>query len=133
VTDRPTLRQTLATPLFAALAMLALAFNLLVPPGYMTVGDGAGGTRVVLCTGNGAVAVTLAADGTPLPADSDPAPVCAFAGHVAPLQPVADLYVPAPVYPVAAGLIAALVIGVAPGRGMAAPPPPSHAPPALTN
>jgi len=32
VTDRPTLRQTLATPLFAALAMLALAFNLLVPP-----------------------------------------------------------------------------------------------------
>jgi hypothetical protein len=122
------LRHRVVAPLFAALAMLALAVNLLVPPGYMVAG-----ARVILCTGYGPVAVTFDADGMPhkAPVDSrsDHQPLCGFAGHLAPLVPL--LAAPAVLvrFAVAQLPLAALSAGLAPGRGMAAPPPPSHAPP----
>jgi len=126
------LQHRLLAPLFAALAVLALAFNVLVPPGTMAVA-GAAGARIVLCTGNGPVNAVLAADGTlhkqPESDQRPHAPVCSFAGHMAPLLPLLAYpafllrvaFAPAP--------LALRPAGIAPGRGMVAPPPPSQAPP----
>jgi hypothetical protein len=111
----------------AALAMLALVLQICVPGGFMVSRD-AGAPALVVCTGHGAV--TLADDhGQPgkAPADHEHG-VCAFAGHGA-----AALTAPviAPI-PVAYAFAAASPVQAdrqAPGRGLAAPPPPSQAPP----
>jgi hypothetical protein len=111
----------------AALAMLALVLQVCVPAGFMVSRD-AGAPALVVCTGHGAV--TLAGDhGQPgkAPADHEHG-VCAFAGHgaaalaaphVAPIPVAYAFAAPAPLQ----------TMGQAPGRGLAAPPPPSQAPP----
>lgn len=121
----------LLTPWLAALALLALAFNVLVPQGFMTVA-GSGGIRIVICTGAGAVTALVAADADHPHGDTarGHAQDCAFAGHAAPPAPPLAPALLLQRFAIVAAPVAAWRIGLFPGRGMAAPPPPSQAPPA---
>lgn len=113
-------------------AVLALALNVLVPPGFMAGGPEA---DLVLCTGHGPVQIASdlggldKALGSHGSKSSDDGP-CAFTGHGA-APPLA-------VSPVLASEAAAWTPVVDPSRralavapALAAPPPPSHAPPAV--
>lgn len=114
-----------------ALAFVALAFKVLVPPGFMVAQDPAGRfLSIVICTGHGPLTI-------PSPHGSKAPPVrpksdtpCAFAGQsVSP--PPADLTVGSAPIAVPAIVSDRPVPSVRPGRGLAAPPPPSQAPPVL--
>ncbi|WP_332308778.1 DUF2946 family protein [Sphingobium sp. TCM1] len=120
--------------LFAALAFLALAIKIIVPPGFMATTDASGGTRIVMCTGYGAVTKILTIDGhvKDLPAE-DGRPkhdsVCPYSGHAA-ASTLAQAYpVEWPPAGVDTDKHTPAALGLTPGRGMAAPPPPSRGPP----
>ena len=112
---------------FYALALLALLFKVYVPTGFM-VGDG--GT-VVICTGMGPMKMADTHREAPAAPDKHKADhACPFASNGAP--PLA--------HPMVAALVAPMMLetrtdsvalNVAPGRGLAAPPPPSTGPPLL--
>lgn len=119
---------------FGVLAIIALSVKLLVPAGFM---PGTSWARpIMLCSGQGPMPMAMAMDQTdhrsPSKAPHDKADHdCAFAGiGAAALAPALD-------GPMLAAVIADRAPaadarrGIAPGRGMAAPPPPSHAPPLL--
>ena len=112
-----------------ALAFVALLFNVLAPPGYMLADDATVQPfAVVLCTAQGPVAVTPAQGHAPAHKSSSDMP-CAFAGHgvgAAPPVPVVVGLADFANYRSAVVLAAA---DLAPGRGLAAPPPPSRGPP----
>lgn len=118
---------------FLTLAAIAVALKVLVPPGFMLATDARPDVvPIVLCTAYGAKLVHVDADQAP-PTDhhdgkkSHDAP-CAFTGHAAaPLTPIAAPFT----YPGVAPLAHQLEppVAAAPGRGLAAPPPPSQAPP----
>ncbi len=119
---------------FVLLAALALALMLVLPAGTMLVGQGSA-MQIVLCTGQGPL---LAAVDDAHPGDSHgPADQsagdhpCAFAGHGAPL--LAAVAPPAVLQPYTTAALPPAIVGrdQLPGRGLAAPPPPSHAPPAI--
>src|SRR5580704_14311050 len=109
---------------------MALVAGVLSPPGFM-VASGSAGPAIVICTGHG----PAFAPGQPGGADRGKSKAahdgaCPFAGHglasaPPPLGTLAKLAF-APLPPSLAPRAA-----VAPGRGLAAPPPPSHAPPVL--
>jgi hypothetical protein len=112
-----------------ALALLAVLVAVLVPPGYMTAA-GAGGPSLVICTGHGPL--TLAPGdqkGSHKAPKARPNSLCAFTGHG-----VAVTDGSAPVVAVrfraVAPAIQRILADLTPGRGLAAPPPPSQAPPA---
>lgn len=111
-----------------ALALIALALQILVPPGFM-VSSGPTPT-VVICTGHGSISGPLDDHGQQNKTPKDKSDhACPFAGHGgAPLAPsLQSAAIGLSVVDVArpTGKLADL----APGRGLAAPPPPSHAPP----
>lgn len=123
---------------FVALASLALFFTLLFPAGFM---PGTSLDRpIVPCSGQGAMpglAMPMAGmahgkhqhrDPTHKGADDQACPFAAMAIALPPAQPVPVIRL-APAYPPPG---VARSEASAPGRGMAAPPPPSHAPPALS-
>lgn len=109
---------------FVALAVVALAVLVLVPPGYMVGGGTASGpVRIVICTGHGPV--TAAVDlGKSAPRNGGKAGApCAFATHGACAAPI-----PAPPNVAAAwsatpASVVAQASQVSFGRGLAAPPP----------
>ncbi|NEX91402.1 hypothetical protein G3573_01325 [Caulobacter sp. 17J65-9] len=116
------------------LATVAIALKVLVPPGFMLATDARPDVvPIVLCTAYGAKVVHVDADQAP-PTDehhdgktAHDAP-CAFTGHAAaPITPIAAPFayanVALPAHQFDAPALAA------PGRGLAAPPPPSQAPP----
>lgn len=121
------------------LVALALFMRVVVPAGYMAAPTGAGGSAIVICTGQGAFSLTLDADGrahkTPLDDDgkshsSDPRTdhPCAFSGAATPVGAAALTLTDAPrltYRPVALALPA----HQRPGLGLAAPPPPTTGPP----
>ncbi len=115
----------------AALAMLALVLQICVPGGFM-VSREAGAPALVVCTGHGAL-ISLADDHgqpTKAPADRDHG-VCAFAGHgAAPLE--APVAVPAATTIAFTAAPPSTPADPTPGRGLAAPPPPSQGPPLRT-
>jgi hypothetical protein len=116
----------------AMLALLALAMNLISPPGFMTAG-GPGGPTIVICTGHGpAMAPTQGGDAGHKPGHrSDQGGACAFAGHgLAGAPPTAGAASTAGF--TAAPPAAAAIADLAPGRGLAAPPPPPRGPPILS-
>jgi hypothetical protein len=122
-----------ARGLLAALALLVLAIQLISPSGFMPVRTDRG-IVVTLCTGQGAINVLVDRGKTPHRQD-DGAPVqqhCAFAASVQPAVPplvLADL--PLPAWQLAFGPIAfALKTGLI--ARLAAPPPPSSGPPAIS-
>ncbi len=115
-------------PFWGLLAALALLVQLAAPPGFM-IAAGPAGPSLVVCTGHGAAY----APGQDNARHDRSAPrpdniVCAFAGHAGPIAP------PAPLVPPAAAVAyqaaeAAPLWDLQPARGLAAPPPPSQAPP----
>ncbi|MBC6983277.1 hypothetical protein H8B08_16145 [Caulobacter sp. 17J80-11] len=116
------------------LAAVAIALKVLVPPGFMLATDARSDVvPIVLCTAYGAKVVHIDADQAP-PSDDDHGgktphdAACAFTGHAAsPLTPVAAPFAYAGVALPAHRFDAPSA--PAPGRGLAAPPPPSQAPP----
>lgn len=124
--------RTIARDALTLLAFLALSLTILFPPGYM---PGSGLAQpMVLCSGQMPAGMAMAASDHHRP---DKAPhggadhPCPFAVSAAtPLLPDGPLAGPA-ASPGAVPAFAAPTPMVAPGRGMAAPPPPSHAPPAF--
>jgi hypothetical protein len=111
------------------LAILALAVKVVVPPGFM-IADAGAAFPITICTGHGPLILAPGDAKAPKAPKHKMDTPCTGAGNVTPPNPaiVADLAEPY--------LWAATVLGagpafdVAPGRGLAAPPPPSHAPPA---
>jgi hypothetical protein len=113
---------------FMTLAVLALAFKILTPPGYMIAGPGAS-SPLVICTGHGAAILKTdpGAPSAPMPKKSDQP--CAFAGNVTPLAP-STVVTRVPVLTLARRAEnPAQRQDLLPGRGLAAPPPPSQGPP----
>jgi hypothetical protein len=111
-----------------ALAFLALATRVTVPPGFMPRTGGAPG--LVICTGHGPATAPIRRNGPPSKSPSDKSdPHCAFGPSSATGMPV----------PIAESLPAESLASnqaqpntrpdLAPGRGLAAPLPPSHGPP----
>jgi hypothetical protein len=110
------------------LALLALAVRVLVPPGYMTPDRPTSGFSLVICTDHGLI--TLDDDGKQAPGKPKGDAPCAFAGGMAPPAPTVAVltsfegWAPAP-------LRVEPRQDLAPGRGLAAPPPPAIGPPVL--
>lgn len=117
------------------LAMVAIGLKILIPPGYMAAPPKAEGPgfNLVLCTAQGMIDMTAAAE-DPAPADEDDGAhhsPCIFAGHgVAAAAPSLLGAQPVAFQPVTAAR-PDLSDAVAPGRGLAAPPPPARGPPHL--
>jgi hypothetical protein len=112
----------------AFVAVLLLAVQLAIPPGFM-VARGADGPSLVICTGHGPMMAHQDAPAAPGKAPhSKSGPACPFAGHGgAPLAP--PTFIPTVTSYEAVETAVTLGVDLAPGRGLAAPPPPSHAPP----
>lgn len=129
---RLTRHSPLARRAFLALAALAVALKVLLPPGFMMAGEGAD-FPLVICTGAGTEIVPQ--DGAPAEPAGKPghdAP-CAFAGHGAGAAPP-SLAAPAAVVFVRHEPPAPTALtSLAPGRGLAAPPMPARGPPRLTS
>lgn len=110
------------------LTMLAIILKLMVPPGFMIADTGAA-IPLTICTGHGPLVLDSDAVKTPkAPAHKIDAP-CTGAGNVTPPGPPLGAILAAPFLWAAPVLGAGLVPDIAPGRGLAAPPPPSQAPP----
>ena len=106
-----------------ALAALAVLLQVLSPPGFMLSGEPAA-PGLVICTGHGPLLGHADHDKAP---KSSNAP-CAFGVHGGTTDPPAPVFVA--LAPVAfEARVEQPVLDVAPGRGLAAPPPPSQAPP----
>jgi len=110
----------------AVLALLAVALKVLIPSGFM-VAQTSGGFPLVICTGHGPLDLSGAGDPLHGKKSSNEAP-CAFSGHAATTPPpsllitaATGLFYLAPAIDRRGDLV--------PGRGLAAPPPPSQGPP----
>ena len=114
-----------------ALALLALFLQSLAPPGYMLARED-GRAIIAICTGHGAAYSTADNAGHPAkqPQSKHDAP-CAFAGHGVAASPPLAALIPGRIAAPTATLSLAR-FDLAPGRGLAAPPPPSQGPPTLT-
>lgn len=107
------------------LALLALMLRAAVPAGYMVAQDH--GPHLVICSGHAAVAAETG--DKPSKDRQKPDQPCAFAGtHVALEAPVVPAPVPHAQAPTKTVVLARAALS--PGRGLAAPPPPSTGPPA---
>lgn len=112
------------------LALLALFLQVVAPPGFMVARQGARAT-LALCTGHGpAMSVGDLVHHAPKPGKASPDTPCVYAGHnvVAPAPALA--LVAAPLGRIEAPPLA-VWSDLAPGRGLAAPPPPSQGPPSF--
>jgi hypothetical protein len=109
------------------LAVLALALRVAVPQGYMVAAPGAG-FPLVICTGHGELVLGDHGDHKSPAQKSSEAP-CVFAGSVTPLTPSIAGQIQEPFTVGADADLGGPVADLAPGRGLAAPPPQSRAPP----
>ena len=108
-----------------AMALAAVMVRAFIPTGYMIAPDQ--GLNLVICTGHGP-AVSRTDGETPSKAPQKPDQPCAFAGFHAAATTAAVALIAAPtVWQAASPRPHSL--DLSPGRGLAAPPPPSHAPP----
>ena len=112
-------------------ALLALVFQALIPPGYMLAAGRDASPVLSICTGHGAMALGDSTDRQSPPLKQKAAGPCAFAGHGAPpilaasVHPIAIAWsLAAPAGPVAHPRVIV-------GRGLAAPPPARGPPSAL--
>jgi hypothetical protein len=112
------------------LVLLALAVRLATPDGWMLAsGDGHGAPRMIICTGH--VEAGAPTPGRPDKADHSQHP-CVFAGaHAAAAPPMLVASLGTTSVVISAPPPARLA-DQRPGRGLAAPPPPSHGPPAAS-
>lgn len=120
------------------LVAFALMVRILVPAGYMAAAGAGGAPAIVICTGEGALAITVEADGTArkTPVDDGHSDTsqsdhpCAFAGATTPLAAPSLALAAAPLA-VEAAAAPSLPAHQRPGLGLAAPPPPTTGPPLL--
>ena len=135
-----TRRSAALRQVFMTLAVLALALKVLVPAGFMAAPKTNGlPFAVVLCTGEGPMVVepggALHKAGKPGEAPGEKsahdAP-CAFAGHGAGALATGLLASEPAGYAAWRAEPAARPTDLAPGRGLAAPPPPTRGPPILS-
>lgn len=107
------------------LAVLALVMRIAVPQGTMVSGPAQGtGLQLVICTGAGPMKAPDA------PAQkSTPDKACAFAGHGFGAAPEPAPQVEAAQFVAFVRPAGAVPADLTPGRGLAAPPPPSLGPP----
>jgi len=117
--------------LAAFLAAMALVLQVLLPNGFMVARTGDGAT-ITICTGHGSLLVHPDDRGKPSKSPKQTGGcVCAFAGHGGGAPAIAPtIALGARVEPVSAPSSA--VADLLPGRGLAAPPPPSQGPPDLS-
>lgn len=120
-------------PGWLVVAVLALAMRVLIPAGYMVSPTAASPFDLVICTGQGAKVVDAGKDQSPAgdeQGQTHHAP-CAFAGLGVAAAPPVLATVEIPFQTATAPGRADLRQGLAPGRGLAAPPPPATGPPEL--
>jgi hypothetical protein len=112
-------------------ALLALFVQVLTPPGFM-VGRQGDHAAIVICTGHGPADSLADLVGHPgkLPQSRHDAP-CAFAGLGVGAAPMLTALILRPIAPASRPDVPARR-DLIPGRGLAAPPPPSQGPPRLT-
>ena len=119
-----------ARPWVVGLAVLALFVQILAPPGFM-VGRQGDHFAIVICTGHGPASALSDLTGHPgkAPQTQHNAP-CVFAGHAIGAAPPLMALI---ARPIAIATLSAPVarFDLTPGRGLAAPPPPSQGPPPL--
>lgn len=135
---RPLPRRTIARAVFLTCAALAVALKVLIPAGYMAAAEPRNALpfALVLCTGDGAKVVAPGAaldhrDDDPAKAPSDaPCPFAALAANGAPPPSIAAA-APVEFVAYAAAVRPKPTRGLAPGRGLAAPPLPARGPPSL--
>jgi hypothetical protein len=115
----------------AGFALLALLVLVLIPPGFM-VSRQDDHAAMVICTGHGPASSVADLVGHPgkAPSSRHDAP-CVFAGHAIGAAPSLMAMIARPIMPTTQ-LPLAVHFDLAPGRGLAAPPPPSQGPPQLT-
>jgi hypothetical protein len=113
------------------LALLALFVQVLTPSGFM-VGRQDGHAAIVICTGHGPAASLSDLIGHPAkaPQSRHDAP-CVFAGFGVGAAPALAALIVRPIAPAPQPALLAR-LDLIPGRGLAAPPPPSQGPPQLT-
>ncbi|MGJ3647865.1 DUF2946 family protein [Sphingomonas sp. GlSt437] len=117
-------RHGLTMRAFYALTLLALLFKSYVPSGFMV----AQGGTIVICTGIGPMTMADPRHDAPAAPDKKSDHCCPFAGNAAPPLPPATVPLLAMPGPDQAR-VADAALDIVPGRGLAAPPPPSRAPP----
>ncbi len=109
----------------ALMAFLALAMNIVSPQGFM-VTSGQAGPTIAICTGHGPATLPGQTDQSGHKGGHEGA--CAFAGHgVAADPPPVAVFARLRFSPPLLAIVA--LRDLAPGRGLAAPPPPSQGPP----
>jgi hypothetical protein len=114
---------------FIALAFLALVLKVAAPPGFMFDAKADGRLGLVICTGHGPLKLDDRGGKAPAQKSRSDAP-CAFAGNVAPPEPKA-FALQGPRVAFVAAIAPQSRPDQAPGRGLAAPPPPAVGPPVL--
>jgi hypothetical protein len=116
----------------ALLAFLALFVAVVTPPGFMAASRGSV-PAIVICTGHGPAVLPGDAGGGLVhrSGKSGHDGACAFAGHGLTTSPPVLAVIDKAAFAHIADPDAALA-DLAPGRGLAAPPPPSQGPPVLT-
>ena len=111
------------------LAAFALALKVLSPAGFMIDTRPGAPSGLVICTGHGPLVIN-GKDDSKAPTKKAADPVCPFAGSAAP--PLAPPLTAGPAGPLSrpvSDALGVMAFDLAPGRGLAAPPPQSHAPP----
>ncbi len=122
---------------FLALALMAVALKVLVPAGFMTAPRATNGLpfAVVICTGQGAMVVepgALMSHDKKAPSEKPSHnPPCPFAGHGAATVAPSMVAVQAITFALYVEPVARPLLGLAPGRGLSAPPLPARGPPSL--
>jgi len=116
----------------ALLLALALACRLAAPEGWM-LAAGPGGPKLVICTGHGVATAPGHPDGHGNSGDERRGDhPCVFAGAHAPPAPLLSAAIPGRAAIAYDAPLPAPLADQRPGRGLAAPPPPSQGPPHLT-
>lgn len=111
------------------LAVLAVAMKVALPPGLMISNEAGHTASLVICTGHGPLTIPEpGAPQAPVKKASDTS--CPFAGTSAPALIAPSIGAAEPIIVAAAAVAELFSADLIPGRGLAAPPPPSHAPPA---
>ena len=112
------------------LTAFALALRVLIPAGFMVDTRQGAPAGLVICTGHGPLIIDGKGD-PKAPAKKGGDPLCPFAGFGAsPLSAPLSVGPAEPLSVAVDAALGALAADLAPGRGLAAPPPQSHAPPA---
>ena len=116
------------------MAALALLVQIVVPRGFMLSlsggvnGPGFGAPTLVICTGHGPLLVDAHGKPAHAPGKSGSDAPCGFAGHGAGAEPPVALALAASPAQMAHAVVLK-TFDLAPGLGLAAPPPPSQGPP----